>query len=190
MKSKQLTHKIGLSIYSLILISLGAFIQSNCGEGTAVSQTSGGNAAVVAYDNSSSGMSATTVQAAIDELRALLKVASRTDISTLLVGTWKGQEFDGSSISPDSPSLQILSDDVEITFNSDNSYVCQNLTVPGYFNNPVCPSGTWSLFGNSIHLTAGSKTSALTIGSISENRLLTLEDDIPESFGILALAKQ
>lgn len=185
---KDQVKKYFFTVYSMMLLAIGGFVQSNCSSATAQGTTA---ASQVAFDGASSGLTATTVQGAIDEMRALLKLASRTDVSTLLVGTWKGQEFDNGSFEPGDNPPVLLSDAVEITFNADNTYTCQNLTIVGGLTpDPVCPSGTWQLFGGSIRLTSGSKTKALTIESISETHLLTLADDIVDSFGILLLTKQ
>lgn len=167
--------------YSVLLLSLGAFIQSNCGSATAQGTTA---ASEVAFDNTSSGMSATTVQAAIDELRTLLTKTSRTDISSALLGTWAGKEFDSDTL--DNPPVATVHDNFSITFNVDNTFTCSNSTALS----TVCSSGTWALNGMYVTLTAGSSSKVLTISNISESHLMIVADDILETFGVWALTKE
>jgi len=151
--------KTMLVLYSLVLMNVGAFLQMNCaGEGTATGQPES-PAASISYNNSTTGMTATTVQAAIDELRVILKNTARTDFEDLIVGTWKGDILlppasNSTSTPPPSPQPNF-----QITFKPDGTYVCEDpsnptTTLPNFPTNrgAICPSGTWIQRATSVFL--------------------------------------
>ncbi|MBF0107508.1 MAG: hypothetical protein HQM16_19545 [Deltaproteobacteria bacterium] len=78
-----------------------------------------GTALEVTYDNSSSGLSATTVQAAVDEVNSTLNYATAhgDDFKALLVGTWTGTHYS------DTPTGF---DNISMTLGSDGSFDCDN----------------------------------------------------------------
>lgn len=141
-----------------------------------------GSGLEIVFDNSSSGLAANNVQEAIDEMAVRLdelegkaEDASKTNVGEMLIGTWKGSEFrefhyDG---------FEELSSEITITFNIDGSYTCSNSVYFADSKPSICSSsGTWTQKGMYIVLKAENGGEILTIGSISEQYLITNEDDM------------
>ena len=100
-----------------------------------------GNAIDVLYTNTTSALSATNVQAAIDELLNRIKVLEASGTKTTdLIGTWVGEVYSNGTDEPEN---------VAITFNEDGTYSCDqssrlSLEIPA--------EGNWLLKGNTIIL--------------------------------------
>ncbi|MBF0107509.1 MAG: hypothetical protein HQM16_19550 [Deltaproteobacteria bacterium] len=106
-----------IKIISWIFVGVCIGVVWACGSstvsdiGTAVAEALG-TALEVTYDNSSSGLSATTVQGAIDEIYNNIDEDVVSE-STALVGTWSGTRF-----------FVLDTLDIDITFNADGTWSC------------------------------------------------------------------
>ena len=109
---------------------------SACGGGTNTIAAMIGDAVDVSYNNATSGMSATNVQAAIDEA-----AANQTLVTTeLLVGNWTGSFYSND----DSDG----SVEYSLTFNADGTYSCSASEI----NLCAYSGGTYQIFGNNVIL--------------------------------------
>lgn len=126
-----------------------------------------GNAIDVLFDNTTSELSATTVQDAIDEIDATVDLLSGKGLSTSLVGTWTGTAYDDENDF----------EDIVLTLAGDGTYECSgSVTASGStFTNPtvlhdshtICDGETaWEIVGHSLRLTA---TGSITTSSGSES---------------------
>lgn len=144
---------------------LGVFYVMGCGGGSAISR---GIAIAVdlVYDNSQSGLRATTMQGAIDEV-AMMAV----DRTEALIGTWHGKFY---YISDDGKGFEDTFYNLTLTFNSDGSYSCEMDSPSGNFRNDTteCDGAVnWAVIGDVINLKQEEASSILWVTSMSPNVL-------------------
>lgn len=108
------------AFYSIFLLSLGAFIQTNCGEGTATAQGTVA-ASGVTFDNTGTGLSATNLQDATAEIAGQ---SGCIDPATNIIGTWNGSTFSTSTGDIEETT------GISWTFNADGTYTSSFTDYP------------------------------------------------------------
>jgi len=171
-----------------------------------------GDAVDVMFDNSSSGLAATDMQSAVDELDGRVDNLEGTSLGTLLVGTWTGSEFCnrcGTSSSGETTGLSF-------TFNADGTYSCTIADSSFSGIDDICDSPvSWTVLKKTIKVTFqvsssscaassssdGSSTSTCTGGStssriavfpvhyIDSTSLEIIDNDDDAGLGIVELTK-
>lgn len=121
----------------------GIVYVSACGGGTSTIAATIGDAVDVLFDNVSSGLQATNVQAAIDEVDGRIDALETGNFSTLLVGTWTGSEMDENVT---------WSTEGTLTLNSNGTYSCYNFL--SRFTAAVCAAPvSWETKNKILKLT-------------------------------------
>jgi len=117
----------------------GVVYVAACGGASKGIAASIGNAIDVIYDNAASALTATNVQAAIDELVDRLEVVEASE-SNGIVGVWDGTVYFLNTQEPEN---------IRITFNEDGTYSCDE-QAKTYLE--IHTTGEWILKGNTIIL--------------------------------------
>jgi len=172
--------KTFIVLHTLLTFSAGALLQSSCGTVSELHGAQDSDAATLSYDNTASGLSASNLQDAIDELYAMVKLAERIDYSAQIIGSWSGAEYTATI-----NELSLNAENVSLVFNSDKTYSCQNAVELS----SICSTGTWEMIGKYLVLESGSTTQILKLGSVNEDSLHITADDIFDAFGVFILQK-
>lgn len=108
-----------------------------------------GSATSSSFDNEDSGLTATTVQAALTELAGYVDEVRAGDISSLLTGTWSGNEKDEDVLDQNYNSA------VSVTFNSNGTYSCTTFgKLSDSFTANVCSAPvSWVVNGRVLEIT-------------------------------------
>jgi hypothetical protein len=121
--------------YIVLGFLAGCIYIYSCGGGSNGLATTIGNAVDVLFDNSTSGLSATNVQTAIDEVTANQVLVTADQ----LVGTWTGGVYDNNGRDGSIP--------YSFVFNADGTYSC---SVDDEY---LCSAGsTYQIVGNNVIL--------------------------------------
>lgn len=181
------------SIY-LLCGFLAGIVYVSCGGAAGVPNAVAdaiGSALDVTFANEDSGLTGTTVQAAIDELDGkvdTLETNHGTDISSLLEGTWTGTVYFNDNCT----LAECSATDVSLTLSSDNSYTCSgtslsnnNRSLSG--SNTVCSSASsWEVLTRSLllHYNNGSNDvfKVLQINFISSTKIELHDSSIGETY--------
>ena len=135
-----------------------------------------GAAADVTYGNTSSGLTATDTQAAIDEVETRVDAleAPISDTETLLAGSWSGDTYYSNECSAANCSVS----DTALTLNTNGSYTCSGTGISGYSSmlsssHSFCTNpGSWEVLIQSIKLTDDSGNfMVFHISSLSQEQL-------------------
>ncbi len=122
-----------------------------CGSSTSSIAETIGNAIDVVYDNETSGLAATNVQTAIDEVSTSLNNLSLSTgklTSQLLVGNWSGTGYN-----PEETTANLY-------LNADGTYSCSGQFSILTDDNPACLQAlSWDVVANSIRLKYGTEES-------------------------------
>lgn len=156
------------------------------------------NALEIVYDNSTSDLAATNVQAAIDEVEGRVDaLEAADDFDALIVGEWTGSER----------TVYDVVDDITFTFNADGTYSCSSVmcgTTVGGFTcfksggvDVICddPIG-WEVINKTLRLSYNDPPAGVTLGVVlfpihhldsSNLELLDGHDDV--GMRVITLAK-
>jgi len=121
-----------------------------------------GSALDVLFNNSPSGLTATNVQGALDEIDSRTDILEAKDLKSLLVGSWAGQQRPARA-----SGFGNDTDAVTLTLNADGTYACSiepstsqsRFAFVDYGSSGDVPNGhctstcrLWRLFGRTLEL--------------------------------------
>lgn len=133
-------------VYVMAGFLTGVIYISACGGGSNSVAASIGNAIDVIFNNTSSGLSATNAQAAIDELATKVNDLEKgnkigADLASDLVGAWTGTYCNGADCQ-----------DISITLNSDGSLSCNAGGGDAFGGTCDDPAASWSVLTRVLKL--------------------------------------
>lgn len=153
-------------LYVTLGFIAGIFYIAACSGGNGLSPSASiaetiGSAVDILFNNSDSGLTATNVQTALDEIDGRVDALEKNDLKSLLVGSWTGKQrrtsrgLGGEEINT-----------VSLTINADGTYSCSIEASPAdaasssktnfalQNNKFICDSGCrlWQLFGSTLEL--------------------------------------
>lgn len=170
-----------ISIY-LIIGFLTGITYTACGGAGGIANTIAetlGAASDVSYSNTSSNLTSTSVQEALDELANLVNNDSNSentalfdeDLEEALVGVWNGSVVSDNGNSD--------AEDLALTLNEDGTYSCSGSN--GYFltsTNSTCTSPvSWEIIGSTLIVTYDTNTKTLFDLTRSSGSKITLKRD-------------
>ena len=135
-----------------------------------------GAATDVTYDNTASGLTATTTQAALDELAISVDDLNKTgdNLAETLVGTWTGTHITNST-----------STTISITFNADGTFTCDDGGGDAFSSAEFsCDdgSGSWNVLIRSIRINYTSSDYRILIPSYISSTQLEMSDAVNHTY--------
>lgn len=157
-----------------------------CGGGAQSIADAVTDAVDVLFDNSSSGLTATNVQSAIDEVESRINsLESANDFSSLLAGSWTGSESDEDATTTG----------ISLILNSSGTYSCSDFLSS--FTSAVCDSPvSWDVENNVLKITytvpdgfTASGNIFLPVQNVDSSNLALLDGSGDAGMRVVELAK-